>query len=127
MYRIPLFLQEQGVSNLLNKQLNLEWRLPTDLQKWQVYSEQADILAPPVDRRDVATSYALPRGSVDATRIVLVTSSLPRFQVYDSLLSIVKALKHAGIAMATNFKIDVVAAEDLANDADAEYEDEPVT
>ena len=62
------------MSNLLNKQLNLEWRLPTDLQKWQLYSEQADILAPPVDRRDVQTSYALPRGSVDCTRIVLVTS-----------------------------------------------------
>jgi CTP synthase len=127
VYRIPFVLQEQGVSNLLNKQFQLEWRLPTDLQKWQVYADRADILAPPVDRRDEQTSYALPRGSVDCVRVVVVTSSLPRFKVYDSLLSVVKALKHAGIAMETNFKIDIVAAEDLANDADAEYEDEPVS
>ena len=125
IYRIPFHLQEQGVCNLLNKQLNMEWRLPTALQKWQAYSESAEVLAPPEDRRDVQTSYALPRGTVDATRVVLVTCQLPRFKVYDSLLSVVKGLKHAGIAVATNFKIDVVAAEDLANDADAEYDDEP--
>ena len=39
IYRIPLALQEQGVCNLLNKQLALEWRLPTALQKWHDYAE----------------------------------------------------------------------------------------
>ena len=125
VYRIPFVLQEQGISNLINKQFKLEWRLPTDLQKWQAYADRADILAPPIDRRDVQTSYALPRGSVDCVRVVVVAPSLPRYKAYDSLLSVIKALKHAGIAMETNFKIDIVAAEDLANDADAEYEDEP--
>jgi CTP synthase len=127
VYRIPFVLQEQGVSNLINKQFKLEWRLPTDLQKWQAYADRADILAPPVDRRDEQTSYALPRGSVDCVRVVVVAPSLPRYKAYDSLLSVIKALKHAGIAMETNFKIDIVAAEDLADDGDAEYEDEPVS
>lgn len=44
IYRIPLQLQEQGVCNLLNKQLNLEWRLPTSLQKWHAYADKAEVL-----------------------------------------------------------------------------------
>ena len=38
-------------------------------------------------------------------RVVLVTASLPKYSVYDAQLSVVKALKHAGIAMGTNFKV----------------------
>ena len=124
IYQTPLHLQEQGVCNAFNTQLRMDWKLPTGLQKWQQYAVRAQILMPAdAARSGDAPSFALPRGSVDTVRVVLVTSSLPNFTVYDSLLSVVKALKHAGIALGTNFKIDTIAAEDIADDADAEFQD----
>lgn len=132
IYKTPMHLQDQGACNFLIKQFGLEWRLPTALQKWSEYASKAEILTPPAGIQDASTpresrspkpSYALPRGALDTVRIVLVTSSLPRFKVYDSLLSVIKGLKHAGIAMSTNFKIETVAAEDIADTADGEYVD----
>ena len=34
-----------------------------------------------------------------------------------------QALKHAGIAMGTNFKISTLAAEDISNDQDSNFDD----
>jgi CTP synthase len=136
IYRIPLTLQEQGVCNLLNKQLQLEWRLPSLLQRWHDYADRAECLKPaeatpdaehrPTGRSPVRSprpAYGLPRGAINTVRVVLVTASLPKYKVYDSQLSVVKALKHAGIAMGINFKIDTLPAEDIANGDDADFED----
>jgi len=91
VYRIPLLMNEQGVTNLLIKKLQLVWKLPQRLPAWKALS----------DRLDACTVE---------THICIVGKYTG---LSDAYLSVIKGLLHAAIAVNRKLVIDWVAAEDL--------------
>lgn len=84
-YKIPMMLQEQGVCNLLIRQLQLVWRLPVRLEKWETMARKADI--------------------GPGTRQVNICLVGKYTGLSDAYLSVLKALEHAG--MAVGMKVNV--------------------
>lgn len=90
-YRIPLMLQEQGVCNLMIRSLQLVWRLPTLLEKWEHMST-----------------------SVDETSEEVKIALVGKYTVLsDAYLSVVRALQHAGMALGRRVVVQFVESTDL--------------
>ena len=91
VYRIPLLMNEQGVTNLLIKKLQLVWKLPARLPKWKALADRMDACE-------------------EVVRIAIVGKYTG---LSDAYLSVIKGLLHAAIAVNRKLVIDWVAAEDL--------------
>ena len=91
VYRIPLLMNEQGVTNLLIKKLQLVWKLPQRLPTWEALSDRMDAC------------------EIDC-RIAIVGKYTG---LSDAYLSVIKGLLHGAIAVNRKLIIDWVAAEDL--------------
>lgn len=81
-YNIPLILQDQGVCNLLIRNLKLVWSLPKRLEKWGNMARAVDMPGKPKVNICIVGKYT--------------TSS-------DAYLSVVRALQHA--TMALNYEL----------------------
>eukprot|EP01047_Picozoa_sp_COSAG01_P037843 COSAG01_NODE_3033_length_6694_cov_2.154056_2_plen_595_part_00 len=91
VYRIPLLMHEQGVTNLLIKKLHLVWKLPERLPMWKQLADRMD-------------------ACVDPVHIALVGKYTG---LSDAYLSVIKGLLHGAIAVNRKLVIDWVAAEEL--------------
>jgi len=97
-YRIPMMLQEQGVTNQLIKQLRLSWRLPTQLARWNRMALTAE-------------------SATSEVHIVLVGKYTG---LTDAYVSVVRALQHASMATSRKLKLSWIESTDLhANTDDA--------
>ena len=96
-FRIPLMMQEQGVTNALISALRLSWRLPVLLERWGRMAAAFD-------------SYQ------GECRIAIVGKYTG---LADTYLSVIKALEHAGMALHRKVHIHWIAAESLENFVDA--------
>lgn len=90
-YRIPMMMQEQGVCNLLISTLQLVWRLPTRLEKWERMASKAD-------------------GAREKVTICLVGKYTG---LSDAYLSVIRALEHAGMAVQRTVEVTWVESSDL--------------
>lgn len=93
IYEVPLILEAEGLATQSLSLLNLEQR-PPELSHWQTLVE-----------RMKAPSRQL--------EIALVGKYV---QLSDAYLSVVEALRHAGIAVDSDVKLRWVSAEDIEND-----------
>jgi len=83
LYEVPLLLEKEGIANVVCRRLSLDNTIP-DLKEWYAMVEKAKNLS----------------GSV---KIALVGKYV---SLYDAYISIVEALRHAGIANGVNIEID---------------------
>lgn len=90
-YRIPMMLQQQGVCNLLIRSLQLVWRLPTRLAKWERMASKAD----------------------SAARTVTICLVGKYTGLSDAYISVIRAIQHAGMAVGKNVEITWVESSDL--------------
>ncbi|PXF45093.1 CTP synthase 1 [Gracilariopsis chorda] len=90
-YRIPLMLQEQGVCNLLIRTLHLVWRLPHRLEKWARMAAKAD------EQNENVTICIVGKYT----------------DLSDAYLSVIRALRHAGMALGRHVKVTWVESTDL--------------
>lgn len=94
-YSIPLMLQEQGVCNLLIKSLQLVWRLPTLLEKWEHVANSID------------------ESSTEVTIAVIGKYTI----LSDAYISVDRALQHAGMALQIRVKLQFVESTSLEDPA----------
>lgn len=94
LYEVPLFLEKEGLANVVCRKLGLENRTP-DLAKW---NEIVDV------------AKELLRGGKDEVKISLVGKYVA---LHDAYISIVEALKHGGIQHRTNVNINWVNSEEV--------------
>lgn len=97
LYEVPLLLEKEGMANVVCRRLSLDNTVP-DFKDWSAMVEKAKNL----------------NGSV---KIALVGKYV---SLYDAYISIVEALKHAGIANGVNIDVDwidcrEVTAENVAD------------
>lgn len=90
-FRIPLMMQEQGVTNALISSLRLSWRLPILLERWG----------------RMAMAFDTYRGECTIAIVGKYTG------LADTYLSVIKALEHAGMALHRKVHIQWIAAESL--------------
>jgi CTP synthase len=90
-FRIPLMMQEQGVTNALISALRLSWRLPILLERWG----------------RMAAAFDTYRGECTIAIVGKYTG------LADTYLSVIKALEHAGMALHRKVHIRWIAAENL--------------
>lgn len=91
-YKIPMMLQEQGVCNLLIRTLRLVWKLPTRLEKWARMASKAD-------------------GSEKRKVNICIVGKYTGLS--DAYLSVIRALKHAGMAVERQVEVTWVESSDL--------------
>jgi len=91
VYRIPLLMNEQGVTNILIQKLQMVWKMPARLPRWEQLSDRMDACVVPVNIAIVGKYCGLS----------------------DAYLSVIKALLHASIAVNRKLVIDWVSAEEL--------------
>ena len=91
VYRIPLLMNEQGVTNILIQKLQMVWKMPARLPRWKQLSDRMDACVVPVNIAIVGKYCGLS----------------------DAYLSVIKALLHASIAVNRKLVIDWVSAEEL--------------
>ncbi len=94
LYEVPLFLEKEGLANVVCRKLGLENRKP-DLEQWS---------------RIVDVAKDLLRGDKDEVTISLVGKYV---SLHDAYISIVEALKHGGIQHHANVNINWVNSEEL--------------
>lgn len=97
-YRIPLMLQEQGICNLLIRSLQLNWRLPTRLEKWARTADKAEVK----DEKPITIC------------IVGKYTGLS-----DAYLSVIRALKHAAMAIDKQLEVEWVESSHLEDPTSA--------
>lgn len=90
-YSIPLMLQQQGVCNLLIKSLQLVWRLPTLLEKWE------------------RMATAIGDSSQQVTIAVIGKYTI----LSDAYISVDRALQHAGMALHRKVNMQFVESSNL--------------
>lgn len=90
-YSIPMMLQEQGVCNLLIKSLQLVWRLPTLLEKWERMANSI------VDSSEEVTIAVIGKYTI----------------LSDAYISVDRALQHAGMALQRKVILSFVESSDL--------------
>lgn len=97
LYEVPLFLEREGLANVVCRKLGLENREP-DLENWKQIVEVAkDLLY----------------NDKDEVKISLVGKYV---SLHDAYISIVEALKHGGIKHHTNVDINWVDSEEVTED-----------
>ena len=97
LYEVPLFLEHEGLANVVCRKLGLENREP-DLESWKQIVEVAkDLLY----------------NDKDEVKISLVGKYV---SLHDAYISIVEALKHGGIKHHTNVNINWVDSEEVTED-----------
>ena len=92
-YKIPMMLQEQGVCNLLIRQLQLVWRLPIRLEKWDRMAQKADA------------------GRIGKEITICLVGKYTGLS--DAYLSVLKALEHAGMAIGRKVNVEWVESSHL--------------
>ncbi len=97
LYEVPLFLEKEGLANVVCRKLGLENRKP-DLEQWS---------------RIVDVAKDLLRGDKDEVTISLVGKYV---SLHDAYISIVEALKHGGIQHHANVNINWVNSEELTEE-----------
>lgn len=90
LYQVPLMLEEEGLSAIVCKRLDLVCG-NADLTEWEEMVEKQ-------------------KNIVDSVTIAIVGKYV---ELHDAYISIVEALKHGGIANNTNIKIKWVNSEDI--------------
>lgn len=93
LYEVPLLLEAEGMANAVCRRLSLDNTVP-DLKDWSAMVEKAKNL----------------KGSV---KIALVGKYV---SLYDAYISIVEALRHAGIANGINIDVDWIECESVTAD-----------
>lgn len=95
VYELPSMLEQQGMGRFIERRLKLEKTVP-DLRPWQ---DAVNVLRDPDHRVSIA--------------VVGKYTAMP-----DAYLSLLEALRHAGIASRAGVDVDWVSAEELEGDAD---------
>lgn len=95
VYALPSMLEQQGMGRFIERRLKLEKTVP-DLRPWQ---DAVNVLRDPDHRVSIA--------------VVGKYTAMP-----DAYLSLLEALRHAGIASRAGVDVDWVSAEELEGDAD---------
>ena len=93
LYRVPLMLEEERLAQVVCSSLGLEQREP-DLQQW----------------RELCERWTHPKRSVEVALVGKYT------QLHDAYLSVVEALKHAGVAQDTQVSLRWVDSETVTPD-----------
>ena len=93
LYRVPLMLEEERLAQVVCSSLGLEQREP-DLQQW----------------RELCERWTHPKRSVELALVGKYT------QLHDAYLSVVEALKHAGVAQDTQVSLRWVDSETVTPD-----------
>lgn len=99
LYEVPLMLEKEGLANIVCRQLGLSNQAP-DLVEWEAMIER---------------EKALPQGNL---KFAIVGKYV---ELHDAYLSIVEALKHAGIHHNSGVEFLWVNAEELTADNIKEY------
>jgi CTP synthase len=99
VYQIPLMLEAEGLARAVCRKLDIAAREEPDLDDWQLLMLKD-------------------RASCRRLRVALVGKYVT---LHDAYLSVVEALKHAGIELGATPEIDWVNAEDLENGDPAPY------
>lgn len=97
LYEVPLFLEKEGLANVVCRKLGLENNTP-DLDQW---------------RNIVDVAKKLLKGESDEVKISLVGKYV---SLHDAYISIVESLKHAGIKNEVNVNINWVNSEELTEE-----------
>lgn len=124
---MPQLLHEQGLCNLIHKQMEMEFKLPTRLANWEEFAKQAECLkeaevhpapgtiAGAAEGRFMSISpRASPTPGTSGHQIIAVVTSKDSGNVGVAHHSVIKALKHAGIALQMSIEVRGVSAELLA-------------
>lgn len=100
IYHVPGLLLDQNLHGILGKALKLEQELVPDLSSWQAMAE-----------------------SIDATKESTTIALIGKYTgLQDSYLSVIKALRHAAIAVGVGLELEWIEAS-LLEEGSEEYDD----